>query len=391
MNYDENIFNTPQKNKNKHFNTYKISPLKYKTNQNVIAFTQVKNLRKNILLKDSSFKVGNYKNNEKYKTQLILYNTNSNKTNKKKLSKIISSSDEMKKLTKSKSKLIQKTKIHKKDFGLAERLFLSSRYAFSNFNNYENENEIDNKQHNLFKLTKDISCPKINNLKYQFHIEKENNINNIEINESHGFNEKNTEKNENKNNKTLKNVKIISKTEINDKDNLNKKNINKTYNIERNEIENKEKENIKKEKFSLNQLKEIGKNKKSIVKTIEKKEKQIEKKKENIENLLSINFKTIEISDSDKNNNENDENKIENDNKEYLLINKFTEKRLNKNFSSRILIESINHSNSKKSLSNVSFDILNQIKKNDIINPEEQHFICVNFQQNLKIMNTLIN
>jgi uncharacterized protein Veg len=130
----------------------------------------------------------------------------------------------------------------------------------------------------------------------------------------------------------------------------------------------------------MKQLKQIGKNK---INFSEKKEKQVEKeKKEIINNLKSIDFKTIEIS-------ENDERK--NDNKEYSLINIFTEKGLKKKFSSRFIIESIDHSNTKKTFSNTSFDVLNQMKKNDIINPEEQHFICVNFQQNLKIMNTLIN
>ena len=143
--------------------------------------------------------------------------------------------------------------------------------------------------------------------------------------------------------------------------------------------------------MNIKQLKQIQNNKKNILKSMENKEKQIEEKKEVIKNLLSINFKTIDISENKEDNNENDENKIEKDNKEYSLINKFTKKRLNKNFSNRIIIESINHSNSKKTVSNVSFDILNQMKKNDIINPEEQHFICVNFQQNLKFMNTLIN
>ena len=385
---DENILKTPQKNNDKNFHTYNISTLKQKNNHNHIIFTQFKNLKKTILLKDSSFKVRNYKNNENIKTQLILYNTSSNKKNKKKLSKLTSSSDEMKKFSKSKSKLIQKTKIHKKDFALAERLFLSSRYAFSNLNNNENENEI--KHHNLFKLTKDTSCPKINNLKYQFHFEKENNINNIDNKRIHDFNENKKEKNENKNEKTLKNDRTFFKTEINDKDNL-KKIVNEISNNERNEIEKKEKENFKKEKLNIKQLKQIQNNKKNILKSMENKEKQIEEKKEVIKNLLSINFKTIDISENKEDNNENDENKIENDNKEYSLINKFTKKRLNKNFSNRIIIESINHSNSKKTVSNVSFDILNQMKKNDIINPEEQHFICVNFQQNLKFMNTLIN
>lgn len=385
---DENILKTPQKNNDKNFHTYNISTLKQKNNHNHIIFTQFKNLKKTILLKDSSFKVRNYKNNENIKTQLILYNTSSNKKNKKKLSKLTSSSDEMKKFSKSKSKLIQKTKIHKKDFALAERLFLSSRYAFSNLNNNENENET--KHHNLFKLTKDTSCPKINNLNYQFHFEKENNINNIDNKRIHDFNENKKEKNENKNEKTLKNDRIFFKTEINDKDNL-KKIVNEISNNERNEIENKEKENFKKEKLNIKQLKQIQNNKKNILKSMENKEKQIEEKKEVIKNLLSINFKTIDISEKKEDNNENDENKIEKDNKEYSLINKFTKKRLNKNFSNRIIIESINHSNSKKTVSNVSFDILNQMKKNDIINPEEQHFICVNFQQNLKFMNTLIN
>ena len=376
MNNDEKNLNTPKKNFNKKYlNTYKISELKHKINHNQITFSQIKNL----ILKDSSFKVGNYNNNDNIKTQLILYNTNSNKKNKKKLSKIISTSEEQK-LTKSKSKLIQKTKIHKKDFALAERLFLSSRYAFSNLNNYENENKIEIKHHTLFKLSKDTSCPKINNLKYHFHFEKDNNIKNNKDFRSVDFDDNNKEKNENKNVKTLKNDKKKFKTEINDKDNLKKKLINENYNNERNEIENKEIYNFKKEKIDIKQLKQIGKNK---INFSEKKEKQVEKeKKEIINNLKSIDFKTIEIS-------ENDERK--NDNKEYSLINIFTEKGLKKKFSSRFFIESIDHSNTKKTFSNTSFDVLNQMKKNDIINPEEQHFICVNFQQNLKIMNTLIN
>ena len=85
---DENILKTPQKNNDKNFHTYNISTLKQKNHHNHIIFTQFKNLKKTILLKDSSFKVRNYKNNENIKTQLILYNTSSNKKNKKKLSKL---------------------------------------------------------------------------------------------------------------------------------------------------------------------------------------------------------------------------------------------------------------------------------------------------------------
>ena len=76
----ENILKTPQKNNDKNFHTYNISTLKQKNHHNHIIFTQFKNLKKTILLKDSSFKVRNYKNNENIKN--ILKNEYKSKFNR---------------------------------------------------------------------------------------------------------------------------------------------------------------------------------------------------------------------------------------------------------------------------------------------------------------------
>ena len=133
---------------------------------------------------------------------------------------------------------------------------------------------------------------------------------------------------------------------------INKKNFNEDFSKKENLTEEK------KEKTTLEDKKkeEIKNNKKKVIKG-------------NINNLKSINFKTIEISENEENNNK----------KETLI------KKKNKKVYKKIIIESLNYSNS------ISIEQLNKIKKKDIINPEEQHFLCVTFQHKLKYMNSLIN
>jgi hypothetical protein len=162
--------NTKLNNKDKSLDLFSNIKLKKKfLNKNL----QNINLNENIF----SFKEEDNKNEENIRTNIIRYNKNYRKKStikKEKLNKIILSEDETRKLTKGKNLsnplLIKKEKIHKKDFALAERLFLSSRFAFSNnLNNENNQITIDNNIPNLFKLSK-------KNKNIHFSTEKKTNI-----------------------------------------------------------------------------------------------------------------------------------------------------------------------------------------------------------------------
>ena len=49
------------------------------------------------------------------------------------------------------------------------------------------------------------------------------------------------------------------------------------------------------------------------------------------------------------------------------------------------------YGNSNNIINNYSNDLINNIKNCDIQNPEEQHFLCVNFQNKINQINSLIN
>ena len=87
---------------------------------------------------------------------------------------------------------------------------------------------------------------------------------------------------------------------------------------------------------------------------------------------------------------ETSENNTKFDNKEYSINSKLSGRKLTKISSKKLINDLINHS--IKSLSNsISLDKFNKIKKNDKINPEEQHFLCVKFQHKINLMNSLLN
>ena len=344
MNSESNILVTPSKNKQNYLDSLKIFQLKNKYSN--ISLSNQKYEKENLFKEILTCKNENNKNIE---TEFIRYNNFGKKTPRNKHNKIMFS-NEIRKISKRKITfsplLIQKTKVHKKDVALAERLFLSSRYAFSNnINNDEysiNTPNYKNSTHNFFKLSKHSSCPKLNKSLNPHFV---------------------TERNE-----KIKDE-IICKKE--------KKEIIKTF--EKKYPKEKERKIEKKEINDLNE-KEIILEKKEINNKVNTENEIIYKTEEKKENLELFNVKTLETS----------ENNTKFDNKEYSINSKLSGRKLTKISSKKLINDLINHS--IKSLSNsISLDKFNKIKKNDKINPEEQHFLCVKFQHKINVMNSLLN
>jgi hypothetical protein len=318
MNIKENIYESPINN-----DKYRKSLKHFQLKEKILTISQLsKKIKKdNFLLKDSFFKEENKKNIENLDNiDFLKYNNHNNASHKNihYSHNRIDIQNDIKKLTKRKLNLlsspllIQKRKIHKKDVALAERLFLSSRLALSNnlsnidnfnssiSNNNINSHSISNnnnsninnniilnnhKTYNLFKLTKNKSCSKLNNV-FNFSTEK-----------------------------------IIKKRNYDDY---------YSNNNEKNEFE--------------------------------------------FENF------TFQI---------HGKNKLNIENKKFINKNQINDKNLFTKISKKIRIDSLN--SSTKNFSTNSLDKIYKIKKKDIINPEEQHFLCVNFQKQLKAINSLIN
>ena len=101
-------------------------------------------------------------------------------------------------------------------------------------------------------------------------------------------------------------------------------------------------------------------------------EKLLDKKKSFLENSIRVETELNDINS-----------------KKISILNKKAFSHLYRASSEKIMTDS--YGNSNNIINNYSNDLISNIKNCDIQNPEEQHFLCVNFQNKIHQINSLIN
>ena len=232
-------------------------------------------------------------------------------------------------------------------FNKRKNLVLNDKFKFLNLkfiNDFISSKEIKEKSNSKSKKNKRIF--------YQFN----------EIN--------NSNKEKNQSNKKNNKISLLSKEEKRNKNNnllLTKLNLSSRNSFSNNY--NKSSKNVQQNYFELSKMNKLK------IRSLTNKssyEKFFDRKKSILENSIRVETELNNINS-----------------KRSSIVKKKDFFHLYRASSEKIMTDS--YGNSNNIINNYSNDLINNIKNCDIQNPEEQHFLCVNFQNKINQINSLIN
>ena len=230
-----------------------------------------------------------------------------------------------------------------------KNLVLNDKFKFLNLkfiNDYISSKEIKDKSNSKSKKNKRTF--------YQFN----------ELNNS------NKEKNQNNNNKKNNKISLLIKPEKKNKnDNLLLTKLNLSSRNSFSNHFNKSSKNVQQNYFELSKMNKLK------IRSLTNKssyEKFFERKTSFLENSIRVETELNDIKS-----------------KKISIVKKKDFSHFYRASSEKIMTDSCRNSNNI--INNYSNDLINNIKNCDIQNPEEQHFLCVNFQNKINQINSLIN